>query len=1146
MHCSTTRIVNRLLAVVVLSVIGIGTAFPLVAVAQSPADKTSPVARESILKAARAEMKRQGIPGMSLAIAVDGKIVVNEGLGLADVENEVPVRPQTLFRTASIAKPMTATLVMQLAENGLLDLDEDVHQYCQYFPPKEWPVTSRHLMGHLSGVRHYKSPAEAASKEHFFNTRDAIAVFADDPLRHQPGTKFLYSSFGYNLLGAVAESAVDQPFAIQLRQGVWGPAGMQSTSVDNSFEVLPGRARGYVRFTPQQIAALPAGHAYVAGKLYNAPLHDTSMKVPGGGLVSTSADLCRFAMALHEGRLLKPSSLKMMWTEQQTASGEGTQYGLGWAVHEDGTLSHGGGQAGTSTFLIHDPQRRLAVAAMSNLQGIRLGDFCRRLLVQHQQDRTTLADVEAQLTAAIEYEVAQKRLPAFSLALVDGQETVYAAGFGFEDAQGKRRATADTIYRVGSVSKLFTDIAVMQLVERGELDLDADVQQYLPGFQPKIPDGSKITLRQLMSHRAGLVRESPVGNYFDPTEPSLEATVASLNQTSLTYPPDTRTKYSNAGVAVAGLVLQKKTGVRFEDYLQKTLLRPMKMRRSAFQRTKAIDAGLADAWMWTVDGRRFAAPKFALGTAPAGSLYSSVNDLAKFIQVILQDGRSGKRQVIGEETLNKMTKVQLDAEGNPLRFGIGFGISQFDGHHAVGHGGAIYGFSTQFRVLPNEELGVAAVTSLDGANGVVRRLSDYALRLMLAHRERQPLPDYPRSEPVDLKQARRLAGLYEGNDGQWLRLTERDGKLFMRRGSYRREVRQWNDEFVVDDVHGWGPVLQADSKDQVQGLVIEGNRFAKVRDRLPEQVPDRWRGLIGEYGWDHNALIIFEDRGQLYALIEWLYFYPLEEISESVFAFPDYGLYHGERLIFERGSDPQRRAKSVIAAEVKFQRRSLGADDGTTFRIKPLKPVAELLEAAKQAKPPEEDGAFLRADLVDVTSLDKSIRLDIRYASENNFMSSKFYAQPRAFLQKPAAEALVAAHRSLRDQGLGVLIHDAYRPWFVTKTFWDATPGSMKDFVANPDNGSRHNRGCAVDLTLYHLNSGEPVSTVAGYDEFSYRSFPAYPGGTARQRWYRELLRSTMQEAGFTIYEYEWWHFDYKDWQRYAIQNKTFEELAPR
>ncbi|MGH7539766.1 MAG: M15 family metallopeptidase, partial [Gemmatimonadota bacterium] len=188
----------------------------------------------------------------------------------------------------------------------------------------------------------------------------------------------------------------------------------------------------------------------------------------------------------------------------------------------------------------------------------------------------------------------------------------------------------------------------------------------------------------------------------------------------------------------------------------------------------------------------------------------------------------------------------------------------------------------------------------------------------------------------------------------------------------------------------------------------------------------------------------------------------------------------------------------------------------------------------------------LEPDLVELSSLEPGIRYDIRYAGTNNFMQAAFYREPHAYLQRPAADAVARAHRALAAHGYGLLIHDAYRPWFVTKMFWDATPQEHKRFVADPSEGSRHNRGAAVDLTLYELATGEPVEMVGGYDEFSERSYPDYIGATALQRWHRELLRTVMEAEGFRVYEYEWWHFDFEDSARYPILNQTFDELAGR
>lgn len=216
------------------------------------------------------------------------------------------------------------------------------------------------------------------------------------------------------------------------------------------------------------------------------------------------------------------------------------------------------------------------------------------------------------------------------------------------------------------------------------------------------------------------------------------------------------------------------------------------------------------------------------------------------------------------------------------------------------------------------------------------------------------------------------------------------------------------------------------------------------------------------------------------------------------------------------------------------------------FQIKPVRPVAQLLPAALAATPPVEPGEFRPSDLVEITALDATIKLDIRYATSHNFLGTPLYSEARAFLQRPAAQALVRVSRALAKDGYGLLVHDAYRPWYVTKIFWDATPPDKHAFVADPAQGSRHNRGCAVDLTLYTLHDGKPVEMPSLYDEMSPRAYPNYAGGAPEQRRLRDYLRAQMEAQGFSVYESEWWHFDYKDWKAYAIQNATFEQLDTR
>jgi serine beta-lactamase-like protein LACTB len=746
-----------------------------------------------------------------------------------------------------------------------------------------------------------------------------------------------------------------------------------------------------------------------------------------------------------------------------------------------------------------------------------------------------------QLDELIKEQVADKRLPALSIALVDDQKIVWSKGYGFQDAAKSIPATADTVYRVGSVSKLFTDVAVMQLVEQGKLDLDAPVKSYYGGFAPKYgPNEKTITLRMLMAHRSGLIREPPVGNYFDPDEPTLMKSIFSINGLPTVYPPGERLKYSNAAIGLVGYVLQKRVGEKFEPYVQRTVLNELGMTGSSFEPTPAVKKNLADAVMWSYHGREFPAPTFELGTAPAGCMYSSVNELAKFASCLFAGGKANGKQILKPETIREMFRPQFAGKGEKSGFGLGFHLSELDGRTRVGHGGAIYGFATDFAALPEEKLGVIVVCSRDVANATVGRIADDALKLMLAAKASKELPPLRRTSPISPALAKRLAGKFKSGE-RWIQLAESNGKLYLTndRGFAKMRLQKIGTNLIIDDIHAWGTQLAMPDENTVRVGDLVYKRAKD--DPLPPECPEKWKGLIGEYGWDHNTLYIFERAGRLCALIEWTEIDVLTEESENVFAFPaNGGMYHGEKLVFTR--DKSGRATQVVAANVTFQRRKIDGENGETFKIEPQHPLDRLRTLALAAKPPEEKGEFLKPDLVDLAKFE-GVKFDIRYATENNFLSTKFYASAKAYMQRPAAEALHRAHKKLAEHGYGLLIHDGYRPWFVTKMFRDATPAKFHNFVADPLKGSRHNRGCAVDLTLYDLKTGQPVQMPGGYDEFSDRSFADYPGGTSRQRWLRDLLRVHMENEGFTVYEEEWWHFDYKDWKKYPIGNKTFEEL---
>ncbi len=779
------------------------------------------------------------------------------------------------------------------------------------------------------------------------------------------------------------------------------------------------------------------------------------------------------------------------------------------------------------------PRRMIAFACFS---GLFLPSATAQVENVPASDRyTTAADSLSHFIAA---EIEQKKIPAVSIAVVDAEGVMWAHGFGFEDPQRTRPATAATVYRVGSVSKLLADIAVVQAIEQGKLKLDDDIRSILPDFQPHNPFDQPITLRRLMNHQSGLVREPPVGSYFDAAAPSLAATVASLNDTTLVHAPGSATKYSNAAVAVAGRALEVAVGRSFAQHLQSKWLAPLGMDSSSFASTPAIEARLAAGQMWSYDGRRFPAPNLQMGCLPAGNLYSTVLDLGRFMQLIFRQGELNGKRFLSPKMLAEMLAVSPAGNEKPQReFGIGFAIGKFDGRQTFEHGGAIYGHATQFIGLPSEQMGVIVVASLDVANGWVQRVSHEALRAFLRARDGQPVQPVESTGGVDRTWARSQVGLY--SDGvNTRRLIELAGALRIQGGTFDHEIRRRGEAFFIDDVQAYGPPIEFG-----EGQFTLGDKtWKRIDDPRPPEIPTEWSGLVGEYGWDHNTLFVYEDGGRLWTLIEWVFHYPLQAESDGGFAFPNYGLYPGERLVFER--DAQGTATSVVAAGVTFPRRRADLDNQSTFRIRPLLPVDRLQQIARAAEPPVEPGERLPADLVELVQLEPGLHLDIRYATENNFMGTKFYDQARAFLQRPAATALATAHRNLKPRGYGLLIHDAYRPWYVTKMFWEATPAEMRHFVANPEHGSRHNRGCAVDLTLFELDNGQPVTMVSGYDEFSERAYPEYPGGTARERWHRRLLRSAMEAEQFEVYEFEWWHFDFHLWPNYPIANQRFQEIS--
>ncbi len=402
-----------------------------------------------------------------------------------------------------------------------------------------------------------------------------------------------------------------------------------------------------------------------------------------------------------------------------------------------------------------------------------------------------------------------------------------------------------------------------------------------------------------MSHRSGLLREPRLGNYFTDDEISLKRTIESIIPSTLIYEPESRIKYSNAAIAVVGYTLEHVYDQPYVAYMQEHILDRIGMDNSAFAPNRSIKEKLAQATMWSYDGRQFPAPTFELGMIPAGSLYAPMLDLGQFLITLFNDGQGKNGQVISKETLTEMWSPQFGGAATS-GYGIGFSLSEMNGYQKVGHGGAIYGFSTQISALPDLKLGAACASSVDLTNAITTHLTDYALKLMLARQDKKPLPDYSKSGELDFETEKKLVGTFQ-NDDSIIDIRRKNGNVVLSAGRFEVPLRQSSEAIISD-----GRIVYNNFKVSpgTNGITVNGRQFTKIELPQKSEVPISYTGLIGEYGWDHNILYIYEDQGDLWALIEWFEKDKLTHVEDDVYALPiNGGMYHGEHLEFKRDPD---------------------------------------------------------------------------------------------------------------------------------------------------------------------------------------------------------------------------------------------------
>ena len=337
----------------------------------------TPRKQAQIAAAASRFMASTHIPGLSVAVVENGKYEWAQGFGFADLENNVPASEHTLYRLGSISKSLTAVAALQLWERGKLDLDAPVQKYCPAFPQKPWPISTRQVLGHLAGIRHYKAgenqeDIEGGNTKHFDDPIQAgLNFFKDDPLVAQPGTSFHYSTQGYTLVGCVIEGASGAKYLDFMRQNVLIPAQMEQTKADDRFAIIPYRTRFYQKKD--------------TGAVLNADFLDSSYKIPGGGWLSSAEDMAKFEVAILNDKLIRRATRDLMWTPLKPSNGSEDTYGLGWDwdkhdEHGVAGVGHTGGQQGTSTAFVIVPDQREGVVVLTNMQDQDSGALAREIL----------------------------------------------------------------------------------------------------------------------------------------------------------------------------------------------------------------------------------------------------------------------------------------------------------------------------------------------------------------------------------------------------------------------------------------------------------------------------------------------------------------------------------------------------------------------------------------------------------------------------------------------------------------------------------------------------------------------------------------------------------------------------------------------
>ena len=1034
-------------------------------------------------------MSENNVPGLSLGVSYQGKKLYSRAYGFADRESGKKVNSRSLFRIASISKPVTSIAIMQLVESGKLKLNATVFGPAgilgtkyghQPYKAEVKQITIHQLLQHISGGwgNRRNDPMFSDSS---LPMDKLISVTVDSlPLENAPGTKYSYSNFGYCVLGRVIEKLTGENYEGYVKRTILQPAGITDMQVGGNG--LADRRENEVKYY---------GQGDEDPYCCNIRRMDSH-----GGWIASAEDLLQI-LARVDGDstvpdILSPDSRNQMLTPPVVSP----TYACGWIVDAKGNFSHNGSLPGTSTNLFHKANG-YGYAVLLNTRGtdsisnIALRDFFNNLQVAVEgyrpaklvknylpaefadSNRAERMEAAFPIIKEMYRKYAEKHhIPGLTFGLVNEGKLVYADGIGTGNIDKKIAATPHSVYRIASMTKSFAALAIIKLRDAGKLHLDDPVSKYIPEFDSiaaLTSDAPSITIRNLLTHTAGFPEDNPWGDrQLQRTDHEF---IEFLKKgVSMSSTPGLEFEYANLGFATIGALITRISGEHYEDYIRKNIFGPLGMTHTYWEYSDAPDSLLAQGYRFVNGNWRQEEMLHSGAYGAMGGMLTSIEDFSKYISFHLSawPPRSGgdtmtvKRSSLREMQLPGLVS-SLDAGArngagkncptiDSYNFGLGWS-KDCTGKTRVGHSGGLPGFGSNWTILPDYGIGLVSFCNLtyEAASFLNERIMDTLIHIAKLEPRRLPVSDILQERKLQL-----LKVLPDWENAQQSGIFAENFFL----------------DYFVDSL-----------KKEAHQLYTKAGRILKVGEIIPE---NQLRGTFLLEGRNINILIGFTLSPENPALIQ-AYF--IREISKTETTFSKYGL----RTI----SDPDEYSKRV-------------AKDSSN-------------------------------QLVPLDRFIPGIKLDVRYATSNNLMKQPVYDTAAAFLLRPAAEALKKVQSELNKMGYGLKIFDGYRPYQVTVRFYETFHDTV--FVASPYTGSRHNRGCAVDLTIINLKTGKELAMPTPYDAFSPKAQTNYAKLPSKVIKNRELFKKVMTENGFDIYPDEWWHFDFGEWRKYPVLDIPFEAL---